>query len=94
MQEMQNQFQSLGRKDPLEEEVVTHSSILAWEMLWTEEPDGLQSMEFQKYQTQMTSEHTYHMESYQKWKPIQFGAPLLIVITFEHKKIIHMQSKS
>ena len=35
---------SLGREDPLEEGMATHSSILAWEMPWTEEPDGLQSM--------------------------------------------------
>ena len=35
---------SLGRKDPLEKEMVTHSSILTWEIPWTEEPVGLQSM--------------------------------------------------
>ena len=34
----------LGREDPLEEEMATHSSILAWEIPWTEEPGGLQSM--------------------------------------------------
>ena len=38
------QVQSLGWKDPLEKEMATHLSILAWEILWTEEPDGLQSM--------------------------------------------------
>ena len=32
---------SLGREDPLEEEMATHSSILAWEIPWTEEPGGL-----------------------------------------------------
>ena len=42
MQEMW--VQSLGGEDPLEREVATHSSILAWEMPWTEEPGGLQSM--------------------------------------------------
>ena len=36
--------QSLGQEDPLEKEIETHSSILAWEILWTEEPGGLQSM--------------------------------------------------
>ena len=36
--------QSLGWKDPLEKEMTTHSSILAWEISWTEEPDWLQSM--------------------------------------------------
>ena len=33
---------SLGREDPLEEEMATHSSILAWRIPWTEEPGGLQ----------------------------------------------------
>ena len=36
--------QSLGRKDPLEEEMAAHSSVLAWEIPWTEESGGLQSM--------------------------------------------------
>ena len=39
---------SLGREDSLEEELATHSSILAWEILWTEEPGGLQSMRSQR----------------------------------------------
>ena len=38
------QLQSLGGKDPLEKEMATHSSILAWKISWTEEPGGLQSM--------------------------------------------------
>ena len=42
---------SLGGEDPLEEEVATHSSILAWEIPWTEAPGGLQSMGLQKCQT-------------------------------------------
>ena len=46
MQEMQ--VQSLSREDPLEEELATHSSILAWETAWTLEPGGLQSMGLQK----------------------------------------------
>ena len=40
MQEMQ--VQSLNQDDPLEKEMATHSSILAWEILWTEEPDVLE----------------------------------------------------
>ena len=40
--------QYLGLEDPLEEEMATHSSILAWEIPWKEEPGGLQSMELQK----------------------------------------------
>ena len=36
--------QSLGRQDPLEKEMATHSSTIAWKIPWTEEPGGLQSM--------------------------------------------------
>ena len=39
MQEMQ--VRSLGREDPLEKEMATHSSTLTWKIPWTEEPDGL-----------------------------------------------------
>ena len=42
MHEMWVQF--LEREDPLEKEMATHSSILAWEILWTEDPGGLQPM--------------------------------------------------
>ena len=45
MQEMQEmKVQSLGQEDPLEEEMATHSSMLAWRIPWTEEPGSLQSM--------------------------------------------------
>jgi len=40
----QIQVRSLGWEDPLEKEMATHSSILAWRIPWTEEPGGLQSM--------------------------------------------------
>ena len=40
--------QSLGRKDPLEEEMATNSSILAWKIPWAEDPGGLQSMGSQR----------------------------------------------
>ena len=40
--------QSLGQEDPLEKEMATHSSILAWEIPSTEEPGGLQSMGLQE----------------------------------------------
>ena len=49
MQETQEmQVQSLGWEDLLEEEMATHASILAWEIPWTEEPGGLQSMGSQR----------------------------------------------
>ena len=49
MQEIQETWvQSLGWKDPLEEEMATYSSILAWRIPWTEEPGGLQSVGLQR----------------------------------------------
>ena len=45
---------SLGQEDPLEKEIAIHSSVLAWEILHTEKPDGLQSMGLQKCQTQLS----------------------------------------
>ena len=42
------QVQSLGREDPLEKEMATHSSILTWRIPWTEEPGGLQSIGSQR----------------------------------------------
>ena len=44
----ETQVRSLGREDPLEKGMATHSSILAWEIPWTEEPGGLQSMGSQR----------------------------------------------
>ena len=53
----ETQVQSLGIKDPLEKEIATHSSILAWEMPWTEEPGGLQSMGSQRVGHDLVTEH-------------------------------------
>ena len=52
IQEMQVQF--LGQEDPLEKDMVTHSSILAWEIPWTEKRGGLQPIVSQKSQTQLS----------------------------------------
>ena len=46
--------QSLGWEDPLDKEMATHSSVLAWEIQWTEEPGGLPSMGLQKSQTPLS----------------------------------------
>ena len=51
MQETVGNAGDLGLKDPLEKEMETHSSILAWETPWTEEPGGLQSMGSQESDT-------------------------------------------
>ena len=47
-------IQSLGSEDPLEKEMTTYSSILAWEIQRTEDPGGLQSMGLQKCQTPLS----------------------------------------
>ena len=47
----ETQVGSLGGEDPLEEEMATHSSILAWKIPWTEEPGRLQSMRSQESDT-------------------------------------------
>ena len=48
---------SLGWEDPLEKEMATHSSILAWEIPWTEEPGGLQSKGLQRVRHDLVTEH-------------------------------------
>ena len=45
----ETQFRSLGQEDPLEKEMATHFSSLAWKIPWTEEPGRLQSMGLQKF---------------------------------------------
>ena len=59
MQQTQETWaRSLGWEDPLEEEMATHSSILAWRIRWTEEPGGLQSMGPQE------SDTTEHLQAH------------------------------
>ena len=55
MQEMR--VPSLGQEEPLQEEIATHSSILDWEIPWTGEPVGLQSVEFQRTRHNLAAEH-------------------------------------
>ena len=71
MQDLQEtQVWFLGLEDPLEEEMATLSSILAWETPWIEEPGGLQSMESQRVRQDWATEHNIscpvkHLECYQ-----------------------------
>ena len=59
LETQEKQFRSLGREDRLEEEMATHSSILAWGILWTEEPGGLLQSIGSQSQTQLsTHAHT------------------------------------
>ena len=59
----ETQVQSLGREDPLEKEMPTHSSILTWEIPWTEEPGGLQSVGSQELDTTVTKPTYLESES-------------------------------
>ena len=57
MQETQVQF--LGQEDPLEKGMATHSSIFAWRIPWTEEPDGSTSLTFREIQVK--TKMKYHL---------------------------------
>ena len=52
--------QCLGGENPLRKEMANHSSTLAWEMPWTEEPGRLQSMELQKSQTRCNNNKSFY----------------------------------
>ena len=58
MQETQIQSLDLGREDPLEEDVATHSTILAWRIQWTEEPGRLWSIGLQRVRHDRARTHT------------------------------------
>ena len=55
----ETRMQSLGWDNLLEKGMVTHPSILAWRIIWTEEPGSLQSMGVAKSQTQLSNQHTH-----------------------------------
>ena len=60
MQETQeSRVRSLGWEDPLEEDMATHSRILAWRISWTVEPGGLQSIELRRVSMTEASEHAH-----------------------------------
>ena len=93
MQEMQEtQVQSLVQEDPLEKEMASCSSILAWEIPWTEESGGLQSMGFQRVgygNLAITTISTYwvHLCSMRICRKRKHVCPM---ITFSKEKIKNM----
>ena len=87
-QEMQ--VWSLGREDPLEEGMATHSSILAWRIPWTEEPGGLQLWGRKESDTTEATEHALVILKYNHWSPFcwYFECPVfqvLLTIVWEGK---------
>ena len=72
MQEMHELWvQSLGLEDPLEKEMATHSSILAWEIPWTEEPGRLQSMGSQTVRHDLATEQQSSGVKYHGWSLVK-----------------------
>ena len=68
MQETQEiRVQSVGWEDPLEEEMATHSSILAWKSQWTEEPGGLLSKGSESDMTELAHTHIKSLAESQSW---------------------------
>ena len=61
---------SLGREDPLEKEMVTHSSTLAWRIPWTEKPGRLQSMGSGRKELDTTEQLHFHFSSQKFFVPI------------------------
>ena len=77
----ENWVRSLNQKDPLEKEMAPHSSILAWEAPWTEEPGGLPSVGLQRVEhSWATNRHPWLCCSQTVWVGIRFSASLLLVV--------------
>ena len=71
MQETQETWvQSLGQEDPLEEEMATLFSILAWKIPWTEDPGKLQSRGLQRIRCDLATEHAprMHVQCFRHWE--------------------------
>ena len=58
----ETQVQNLGGEDPLEKEMATRSSILAWKIPWMEDPGGLQSIELQRVRHDIATELSLKMQ--------------------------------
>ena len=87
----ERQVQSLGREDPLEEGMATHSSILGWRIPWTEEPGGLQSTGVTKSQTrqkQLSSSIGFCLKHFSV-SGLHQGPTLHLVIHFIFKELFH-----
>ena len=85
----ETRVRSLGGEDPLQKEMATHSSILAWKIPWTEEPGGLQSMELQSDVTEQF--HWWYIDvevlvNNHITKAENLGAVIIAVGTFNIKK--------
>ena len=78
------QVRSLGWEDPLQKEMATHSSILAWEIPWTEEPGGLQSMESQRVGYDLATEQQQHLLFHQNHGSKNLGCTRNELVVTDH----------
>ena len=83
-----DQVRSLGREGPLEEEMATRSSLLAWRISWTEKPGGLQARGLHKLDMTLLLNHHLNLKKKKKTKPF-----LGLNISLE-KMICHFNSKT
>ena len=83
----ETQALSLGQEGPLEEEMAAHSSVLAWEIPWTEEPGGLQSMGSQRVRHDSATEQRKE----ERWKRVLL--PVAFSITNPQQFIDHHKQK-
>ena len=83
----ETQALSLGQEGPLEEEMAAHSSVLAWESPWTEEPGGLQSMGSQRVRHDSATEQRKE----ERWKRVLL--PVAFSITNPQQFIDHHKQK-
>ena len=82
--------QSLGQEDPLEKDLATHSSILAWRIPWTEEPGGLHSMGLQELDTTWRLNHHVGISFLNLWIFFALGLAMETTNTdLKKKKFIH-----
>ena len=76
----ETQVRSLGQEDPLEKEVATHSSTLAWRIPWTEDPGGLQPMRLQRVRQDLVTNTQFVLR-------LLYGISLFMYFISEELKI-------
>ena len=100
MQEIQQMWVwCLGQEDPLEEEMPTHSSILAWKILWTEEPSSLKPVGLQRVRhnletTQQQQSKIRQDNSNKRWQRIAYLERKLNMHRGEHWSDFNLWSKN
>ena len=89
----ETQILSLGWEDPLEKEMATHCSILAWRIPWSEEPGGLQSLGLQRVgHDWATNTFTFHPSVAHLWTISEYVSLLINDVTSSWDQALHLRS--